>query len=465
MNILLRIAVLVLLMKMASTGNAEGPVAMEGREYKISKRSISKEGASEKRSTSSAAWAPEKTAVIICDVWDYHHSINAVRRLEEIAPRMEAFLKETRQRGSTIIHSPSDCMPAYADHPARKRAESAPKKDLPRDIASWNCQIEAERDALYPIDQSDGGEDDDPIEHAEWAAKIKSLGRNPARPWKAESPLLTIDQEKDYISDRGDEVWAILQQNGIEHVILLGVHTNMCVLGRPFGLRQMAQNGMDVVLVRDLTDCMYNPKRWPDVDHFTGNALVIAYVEQHICPTITSDQIVQGEPIRFRGDQRAKRDLMPADVEALKTAKPEWKFVELNSSGSVLITPSKQTWLRCAVRFPAGSLESTATLKAPTQVQAAWLNGHALKTKGDLSHFEIRKDQTFGNDDANILVIEYRIAKDQPDKLAVPTIVTAKGESELSGGWQRYGGPGKAPNNIPLPAKFGLSPEVFHSVR
>ena len=51
-------------------------------------------------------------------------SMNAVRRLEEFAPRMNDVLKEARRRGATIIHSPSDCMPAYADHPARKRVES-----------------------------------------------------------------------------------------------------------------------------------------------------------------------------------------------------------------------------------------------------------------------------------------------------------------------------------------------------
>ena len=35
----------------------------------------------------------------------------------------------------------------------------------------------------------------------------------------------------------------------------------MCVLGRPFGLRQMAKNGKNVVLMRDMTDTMYNPAK------------------------------------------------------------------------------------------------------------------------------------------------------------------------------------------------------------
>ena len=64
----------------------------------------------------------------------------------------------------------------------------------------------------------------------------------------------------DAISDSGVEIWNLLEQRGIDNVILLGVHANMCVLGRPFGLRQMAKNGKNAVLMRDMTDTMYNPK-------------------------------------------------------------------------------------------------------------------------------------------------------------------------------------------------------------
>src|SRR5262249_47712876 len=146
--------------------------------------------------------------------------------------------------------------------------------------------------------------DDEPADHAAWAAKLKSLGRNPAMPWKRQSDMITIDSARDYISDRGDEVWNVLESRGIKHVILTGVHTNMCVLGRPFGLRQMARGGRQVVLMRDMTDTMYNPARWPYVSHYTGNDLIIGHVEKFVCPTITSDQILGGQPFRFAGDKR-----------------------------------------------------------------------------------------------------------------------------------------------------------------
>jgi nicotinamidase-related amidase/type 1 glutamine amidotransferase len=250
-------------------------------------------------------WKPEQTAIIVCDMWDLHHSQNAVRRESEFAPRLDQVLKELRRRGATVIHSPSDCMDSYADHPARQRAVNTPTAtELPDDIQSWCYKIPPEEKGVYPIDQSDGGEDDDPVEKAKWVVRLEQLGRNPASPWKTQTDLLTIDAQRDYISDRGEEIWSILEQRGITNVILAGVHTNMCVLGRPFGLRQMARNGKHVVLMRDLTDTMYNPQRWPYVNHFTGTDLIVSHIEKFVCPTITSDQIVGGSAFRFQHDKR-----------------------------------------------------------------------------------------------------------------------------------------------------------------
>ena len=78
----------------------------------------------------------------------------------------------------------------------------------------------------------------------------------------------------------------------------------MCVLGRPFGLRQMARNGKNVVLMRDMTDTMYNPKKRPFVTHFEGTDLVVKHVEKFWCPSITSNAISGKAPFRFKNDSR-----------------------------------------------------------------------------------------------------------------------------------------------------------------
>lgn len=268
------------------------------------------------RLTRKESWKPEQTAVIVCDVWDMHHCLNAVRRAEEFAPRLNQVIAKLRQQGVTVIHAPSDCMNFYADHPARKRASETPKASpLPPDIQSWCSRIPSEEKGVYPIDQSDGGEDDDPQEHAEWAAKLQAMGRNPKAPWKKQSDLIDIDVDRDFISDKGDEVWSILQQRGIDNVILTGVHTNMCVLGRPFGLRQMARNGKNVVLMRDMTDTMYNPARWPYVSHFTGTDLIVSHIEKFVCPTVASDQVLGGKPFVFKNDRRPHLAIVMAELE------------------------------------------------------------------------------------------------------------------------------------------------------
>ena len=250
-------------------------------------------------------WNPKQSAIIVCDMWDLHHCLNAVRRAKEMAPRMDQVLKAARERGVLIIHAPSSCMDAYKDHPARKRAVETPRaRDLPREIGQWCRQIPAEEKGTYPIDQTNGGEDDDPAEHAEWAAKLTAMGRNPREPWKSQTDLLTIDPAADYISDSGEEIWSVLEGRGIKNVVLLGVHLNMCVLGRPFGLRQMARNGKNVVLMRDMTDTMYDPHSAPYVNHFAGTDLMIEHVEKYVAPSITSDQLLGGTPSRFKDDKR-----------------------------------------------------------------------------------------------------------------------------------------------------------------
>jgi hypothetical protein len=71
----------------------------------------------------------------------------------------------------------------------------------------------------------------------------------------------------------------------------MGVHTNMCILGRSFAIKKMLKRGMLPLLVRDLTDAMYNPAKPPYVSHDEGTALVINYIEKFYCPTIDSEQI------------------------------------------------------------------------------------------------------------------------------------------------------------------------------
>jgi nicotinamidase-related amidase/type 1 glutamine amidotransferase len=264
----------------------------------------------------SQTWNLKETAIILCDVWDSHTCENAVKRVNELSPRLNEVVMALRKSGVTVIHAPSGCMDSYKDHPGRKRAMETPKsKSLPAEIEKWCYKIPAEEQGVYPIDQTDGGCDDEPAQHAAWTEKIIKEGRDPKRPWKKQTETIAVDNSKDYVSDQGDEVWSILEAKGAKNVIIAGVHTNMCVLGRPFGLRQMSKNGKNVVLLRDMTDTMYNPKSAPYVSHFTGTDLIIAHIERHVCPTITSDQIIGGKTFRFSGDTRPHVVVLASEPE------------------------------------------------------------------------------------------------------------------------------------------------------
>ena len=410
-------------------------------------------------------WNPSETAIIVCDVWDYHHSPNAVGRLQEMLPRLEKVLKSARQQGITIIHSPSDCMDAYREHPGRRRAIDAPQAaNQPADIEAWCSAIPAEEQAVYPIDQSDGGEDDDRAVHAEWAIKLTALGRNPNMPWQRQNAGISIDPNRDYISDRGNEVWNILEDRGIQNVVLTGVHTNMCVLGRPFGLRQMARNGKHVVLMRDMTDTMYNPARWPYVSHFEGTRRIISHIERFVCPTITSDQWLGGKPFRFVGDvpgnpqpERNESDTLPKD---------HWQLVTVQDLSTSTAAAGQPQSYRCVVRMPerwfASKTDdpgSTVRVRFKNRDNVRlWINGaEQAEVTGDSQDrlFMVSQD-VVAVGDANLLVVQ----SSGSIAFQAPLIETGHETLTLAGTWQMKQGHDPALTTMPLPAKFGGSSDI-----
>lgn len=214
---------------------------------------------------------PKKTAVVVCDMWDDHWCKAAAKRCDALAKQAEPVLKACRDRGMTVVHAPSDCMDFYKDHPARKRMLTVKKAAPPKD-KDVPCPP-------LPIDDSDGGCDD--------PAPAKSH-----RAWTRQHAAITVDPERDYVTEDGREVYGLLKEKGLTTVVVMGVHTNMCVLGRSFAIKQMVKWGVDTLLVRDLTDAMYNPKMKPFVTHDKGTQLIIEHIEKYWCPTVESKSLI-----------------------------------------------------------------------------------------------------------------------------------------------------------------------------
>ncbi|MDR1479344.1 MAG: isochorismatase family protein [Planctomycetaceae bacterium] len=235
-------------------------------------------------------WKGEETAIVICDMWNKHWCRGATARVAEMAPRMNEVLKAARAKKITIIHAPSDCIKKYNDTPARKRVAGKRDEEFEEKYQSnsWaRGTLPTEKGAVWPIDQGDGGCDCEP--------QCKQ-----DRAWNSQIDILEIIDDKDLISDSGTEIITYMREKGIKNVILLGVHTNMCVIGRSFGLRKMVTYGQNVVLMRDLTDTMYNSRKSPFVSHFKGTELVIEYIEKYVTPSITSVDLLDGKPFSFK---------------------------------------------------------------------------------------------------------------------------------------------------------------------
>jgi hypothetical protein len=114
-----------------------------------------------------------------------------------------------------------------------------------------------------------------------------------ARVWTCQDPAISIAPE-DRISDDGIEIYSLLRWRGIRNLIVLGVHANMCILERSFGIKQMTRWGIHCVLVRDLTDVVCNPKEQGLASREHANELVIEYIEKYWCPTISSSDLAAG---------------------------------------------------------------------------------------------------------------------------------------------------------------------------
>lgn len=235
---------------------------------------------------------PQRTALIVVDMWDDHWCRGAAQRVVEMARPMNDFIARARTAGVLVVHCPSTCVDFYKGSPARRRAQDAPYAKPPVELASeqrwgtaWDYPDEP-REPPMPIDDWDMGCDCD--------VKCKIAG-----PWKRQIAAIEIDGERDVMTDNGQELYNVFAQRGIDNVMICGVHLNMCVLGRPMGIRQLVKMGKNVVLVRDLTDTMYNHEMLPRVDHFAGTDLVVEHVEKYWCPTIVSADLTGQAPFRF----------------------------------------------------------------------------------------------------------------------------------------------------------------------
>lgn len=205
---------------------------------------------------------PARVGVIAVDVWNYHWCKTATMRVDAIVPRLNQALEAARALGMTVMLCPSDVVDNYVGYPQRQTVLALPEFPVPTLV-----------DVTCPEPPDAGG----------CACGRERCAVNYG--WDAMHPGLRIG-ESDLMPDTQSEVFAICQQRGLTHLIYVGFHTQVCLLGKPMGLKAMKSAGLRCLLARDMTDAHpgYDPARGFTPDLNTEQ--VIEHFEKHLAPTI-----------------------------------------------------------------------------------------------------------------------------------------------------------------------------------
>jgi len=209
---------------------------------------------------------PKRVGVVAVDVWNFHWCKTATMRVDAFVPRIDRALEAARDLGMTVMLCPSDVVDNYAGFPQRESVLALPGVEVPKAV-----------DVTCPPVPDAGG----------CACGRERCAGNYG--WDGMHPALRIG-EADLMPDTQAEVYAICQQRGLTHLLYVGFHTQVCLLGKPMGLRAMKAAGLRCVLARDMTDAHpgYDPSRGFTPDLNTEQ--VVAHFEKHLAPTIQLEE-------------------------------------------------------------------------------------------------------------------------------------------------------------------------------
>ena len=209
---------------------------------------------------------PKRVGVIAVDVWNFHWCKTATMRVDAFVPRMNKALEAARELGMKVMLCPSDVVDNYVGYPQREAIFALPKVTVPK-VMDVTCP---------PVPDAGG-----------CACGRERCAGNFG--WDGMHPGLAIGPG-DLMPDTQAEVYAICQKYGLTHLIYVGFHTQVCLLGKPMGLRAMKAAGLNCVLARDMTDAHpgYDPSRnfTPDLN----TEQVVEHFEKHLAPTIHFQQ-------------------------------------------------------------------------------------------------------------------------------------------------------------------------------
>jgi nicotinamidase-related amidase len=205
---------------------------------------------------------PAKVGIVVIDMWNFHWCKTSTARVAAMVPRMNRVLEQARALGMQVFMCPTDVADNYVGTPQREAVFAIERLPLPQ-LAALEC----------PPAPDGGGCTCGPV---------RCRGNYG---WDGLHPDLKLD-ERDLMPNDFQVLYSLCKQRGLTHLIFMGVHTQVCLLGKSVGLANMTKAGFRCMLARDLTDAhgLYDPVQGIRPDDFT--ATVVAHFEKHLTATI-----------------------------------------------------------------------------------------------------------------------------------------------------------------------------------
>jgi NPCBM/NEW2 domain/Fn3 associated len=217
--------------------------------------------------TASERVDPRKVAIFAIDCWHYHWCRTWRNRAGSLMPRFNHSFDAARKLGMTLLFSPTNAVRDLHDSRQRRNTLALPDASLP---ALADLPDPYPRNLRFGMCECGLGDD------CHYTNNVNN-----------QHPDLKM-REDEYIALTQQEAYNVMKHRGITHIIYTGFATNMCMWGKPTGMKYMRQFGFRCIAARDLTEAItryaeesFNPTR--------GTLEVIELIERELAPTISME--------------------------------------------------------------------------------------------------------------------------------------------------------------------------------
>ena len=206
---------------------------------------------------------PHKVGVVIVDMWNYHWCMTWTEQAGGMYTRINKALEGARKLGMSVLWAPTDVASMYAGTPQREHALAIPYVPLPK-VRDYSCAFTIPYGACHC---------------GPGISCVVNYGHDGMCPGVVIAP-------DDLIVSGTQELYSICKARGLTQLLYLGGAVNICLTGKPEGLKPMYEAGLDGWVARDLVEAWteYNPKRGftPDM----GTAQSVVDLERAGVPTL-----------------------------------------------------------------------------------------------------------------------------------------------------------------------------------